>query len=820
MEDTVAPHEVCPCENVCVGVPHEVKPAAMCECTPTGKRLAVFDFDGTLFRSPTPCPDRWDRCSFGYLTKSLKHGGVGWFQSLCSLQTPLVPQIPHKGWFVTKVCSRVRECMQDHHCVTVLVSERTENCVPRITEILGYAGLVFDHIKCVPLTGSCSFPWFKKMCIQRLSYQHKTGVTEVWEDDADVVGVLEQLPNTTVIRCSREAQIHPSKKQEFDVVKQMIDENATKKKCPTKPESIPPVPVALSYISWRTCVDVDPLVVTRDPTIIPTGWDPCTTPSMTMWLGTFEGVLHADHIGKKVSLTVTAVGRNASSMAYRVRDPPVPCADDIPHITIAVSPGGGGLSARESGTTVWESLPTPFVVRGRVCVKRHGKVTFPHVEHVLPDDDTPCRNIAFHEDLYHRRWMADAVRNIFSSWCHSRHTGGNHTQGAKVSPVPFFGPTTGGHSTAGPRKQHPDVPQCVVRVVGGTATGVSDEDDVMHVVCLSPHTHDAFCESIPHELSKISGILNIGRVSDVSLRCDVGKVRVELSHSSLGADVICSAWDNRSRSFDTEKLPFHTGVEGTASVKNTVILRGAIVCPDVVRKIRRWAKSKCMFDYFGYPDELGWTIMAARFPSVRAFFSYYSSGSMAWFTNKAITVHGETNMPPTSLDSAKRIPILSPCNPTEIITRAPPCVLETMAVEFQRAHSSVSGMATSPPPSGESCDANKDLYSVIKPAAPYILGICRNPDRMQDLKTRMGQILYFAKSTEGNTPHMSKNCAFRPYGACFTNHHGPHHECCLVIGISKLGPDIHKLIREANTKLGDPESVKNDFKEVFIAVKK
>ena len=220
---------------------------------------------------------------------------------------------------------------------------------------------------------------------------------------------------------------------------------------------------------------------------------------------------------------------------------------------------------------VWEPLPTPFVVQGRVSVKRHGKVSLPYVENVLPDSDVPCRNVAFHEDLYHRRWIADAVRNIFSSWCHSQHTGKKHIHGAKVSPVPFFGPTAAGHPTD--LRKHPDVPQCVVRVVGGTATGVSNEDDVMHIVCLSPHTHDSFCESIPHELSKVSGILNIKRVSDVSLRCNAGKIKVELSHSSLGADVIGSAWDNQSRSFDTEKLPSHTGVEGTASVKNTDILR-------------------------------------------------------------------------------------------------------------------------------------------------------------------------------------------------------------------------------------------------------
>ena len=51
--------------------------------------VRVFDFDGTLFRSPVPSAS-WSPASQQLLRKSARHGGLGWFESPLSLQEPLV----------------------------------------------------------------------------------------------------------------------------------------------------------------------------------------------------------------------------------------------------------------------------------------------------------------------------------------------------------------------------------------------------------------------------------------------------------------------------------------------------------------------------------------------------------------------------------------------------------------------------------------------------------------------------------------------------------------------------------------------------------
>ncbi|AJF97424.1 hypothetical protein TW95_gp0690 [Pandoravirus inopinatum] len=45
-------------------------------------QLNVFDFDGTLFRSPEPNADKWTRASIATIKNGPKAKGLGWYQDV------------------------------------------------------------------------------------------------------------------------------------------------------------------------------------------------------------------------------------------------------------------------------------------------------------------------------------------------------------------------------------------------------------------------------------------------------------------------------------------------------------------------------------------------------------------------------------------------------------------------------------------------------------------------------------------------------------------------------------------------------------------
>lgn len=83
--------------------------------------LHIFDFDGTLFNSPTPSLAHAEYVSPGsgdFLHKKLLDpvwsGGYGWFQNLHTLTPPAVPQKPEiSEWFVTPVLDYLKKLIHE-----------------------------------------------------------------------------------------------------------------------------------------------------------------------------------------------------------------------------------------------------------------------------------------------------------------------------------------------------------------------------------------------------------------------------------------------------------------------------------------------------------------------------------------------------------------------------------------------------------------------------------------------------------------------------------------------------------------------------------
>jgi hypothetical protein len=96
-------------------------------------RLEVFDFDGTLFRSPDQ-PASWPK-------------GKGWWGKPESLQEPCVPTHPPADWWVEEVVEEARRAIGDPDTLAVLMTGRlVKRFSARVAELLAQAGLEFDEV--------------------------------------------------------------------------------------------------------------------------------------------------------------------------------------------------------------------------------------------------------------------------------------------------------------------------------------------------------------------------------------------------------------------------------------------------------------------------------------------------------------------------------------------------------------------------------------------------------------------------------------------------------------------------------------------------
>lgn len=171
--------------------------------------LHIYDFDGTLFRSPDK-PDWWD---------------FSWFLSEASLGRPCVPDKPGADWWVSKTVGEAKKSISDSKVFTVLMTGRTDNTVLgyRIPELLKQAGLSFDKVMLNPGLGNTA-SW-KAQAVGKLLKQH-SGEVHLWEDNQDniksIQAVVEKADREFVPHLVKSSDKKPDCKRED--VEKLIDE--------------------------------------------------------------------------------------------------------------------------------------------------------------------------------------------------------------------------------------------------------------------------------------------------------------------------------------------------------------------------------------------------------------------------------------------------------------------------------------------------------------------------------------------------------------------------------------------------------------------
>eukprot|EP01127_Copromyxa_protea_P003049 TRINITY_DN12926_c0_g1_i1.p1 TRINITY_DN12926_c0_g1~~TRINITY_DN12926_c0_g1_i1.p1 ORF type:complete len:185 (-),score=24.37 TRINITY_DN12926_c0_g1_i1:88-642(-) len=99
----------------------------------------------------------------------------------------------------------------------------------------------------------------------------------------------------------------------------------------------------------------------------PQGWR-IIAEHMTMYLGGFNPDLKPEvSLGQEIELRVVALGKSEIAMAVKVEGS-VPCTNKIPHVTIAIGPGGKPMQSNH--ITDWEDLDEELILYGHVKEKK------------------------------------------------------------------------------------------------------------------------------------------------------------------------------------------------------------------------------------------------------------------------------------------------------------------------------------------------------------------------------------------------------------------------------------------------------------------
>jgi hypothetical protein len=157
--------------------------------------LHLFDFDGTLFRSPE-MPDWWD-------------GKFWWFDQQ-SLDEPCVPEQPGGDWWISSTVSQAKKSIADPDVWAVLMTGRADRKFRwRVPELLKQKGLNFDEVHLSPAKGETGYFKVNRLKAILKRYMQSPGITRVrmWDDNVKNLGLFKGVVEALGI----EAEVNPVK---------------------------------------------------------------------------------------------------------------------------------------------------------------------------------------------------------------------------------------------------------------------------------------------------------------------------------------------------------------------------------------------------------------------------------------------------------------------------------------------------------------------------------------------------------------------------------------------------------------------------------
>ena len=131
-------------------------------------KLYVFDFDGTLFKSPEK-PQQFEG---------------GWWGKEYSLAPPCVPQSPGEEWWIGNTVAAAKDAVSDPNAISILMTGRLAKTFSnRVSELLNSVGLTFHEVL---LSDSGDTQAFKIRQIQRLLSENPSiNFVKLYDDRED-----------------------------------------------------------------------------------------------------------------------------------------------------------------------------------------------------------------------------------------------------------------------------------------------------------------------------------------------------------------------------------------------------------------------------------------------------------------------------------------------------------------------------------------------------------------------------------------------------------------------------------------------------------
>ncbi len=314
----------------------------MLEGESNNKEVNIFDFDNTLFRSPTPNPKLWNRKFIGSLKADLKDNGLGWFQSPITLSPKYIDQ----DNFIESTVEKVIESMNNPNAVTVLLTGRNTEFTDLVKGLLSKRGLEFDYVGLKPTTGGLSTINFKFSYIKNVIQDLKTknynvNKINIWEDREEHVKKFNKFFHDMGIPFKvnfvSDGEWFMPEDSERELVSILVNEH-NKKNGNEKEFDMYKKP---NY--YALVLDDTSRTKLLSSVQVPEGWKNVAH-HMTIvpppMMGKESEVMQwaLDNIGKEFSVKTKALGLSDAAMAVAVDG--VSSLNKVPHITVAVPQGG------------------------------------------------------------------------------------------------------------------------------------------------------------------------------------------------------------------------------------------------------------------------------------------------------------------------------------------------------------------------------------------------------------------------------------------------------------------------------------------------
>lgn len=162
-------------------------------------RLAVFDFDGTLFKSPER-PPWWP--------------WQGFWGRIETLSPPFVPEHPGADWWAENVVAQAKEAIADPETHSILLTGRPPKLAPRVQALLLSAGLTFDVCSCVGSGEGSTLEMKQRRIRSTLAALPGIQRVEMWEDRPEHVEPFQAFLRE--MRIGFQIHLVPRATREFD----------------------------------------------------------------------------------------------------------------------------------------------------------------------------------------------------------------------------------------------------------------------------------------------------------------------------------------------------------------------------------------------------------------------------------------------------------------------------------------------------------------------------------------------------------------------------------------------------------------------------